>query len=267
MNVIVFSKDRACQLELFIRSMKIYFKEFKDNKINVLYTFSDKKFEEGYEELKKIHNDVNINYVQESKKFKDHVMLLMNPDDNYTVFFVDDIVFKNPFTMDSKQVRLFVGDENILCVSLRLHTNLTYCYPAQIHMVPPKFEDNLTFRWMHERGDYGYPMSLDGHIFRTKEIFPLLKVLTYTNPNSLESTLAYCPLNKPKMICFEESAIMNLPVNRVQTFNTNICGNVSANFLNDQFLDGNIIDMEKMKGFKNISCHQEVDINLIKING
>jgi len=264
MNIIVFSKDRSCQLDLFLRSMKLYFKEFSENKINILYTFSDSKFERGYEQLKTVHNDDNINYVKEKMKFKDHVISLIDQSDEYTMFFVDDIVFKNQFTFESKQFKLFMLDESILCLSLRLHPKLSYCYPARVHMVPPNFENNMTFRWFGEAGDYGYPMSLDGHIFRTKDIFPLIRVLSYTNPNSMESILAYCPLNKPKMICFDESIIMNLPINRVQTFNTNVCGNVSASLLNEQFLNGNIIDMEKFKGFKNISCHQEMDINLIK---
>ena len=54
LNIIVFSRDRACQLELFIRSMKFYFKEFYQYNINVLYTYSNNKFKEGYEKLFKI---------------------------------------------------------------------------------------------------------------------------------------------------------------------------------------------------------------------
>lgn len=39
LNIIVFSKDRPAQLELFLRSMKLYFTEFYEHKINILYTF------------------------------------------------------------------------------------------------------------------------------------------------------------------------------------------------------------------------------------
>ena len=263
-NIIIFSRDRACQLELFLRSMKHYFREFSSHKINVLYTYSNEKYKVGYEKLFKIHNDSNINYIKEVTKFRDHVLSLIDQSKEYTVFFVDDIVFKNEFSTTSKPFRYFV-DDKILCISLRLHPNLSYCYPAQIHMTPPLFEDNMTFKWRGQSGDYGYPMSLDGHIFKTKDIYPLL-ILPYNNPNSMESILSVYPLNKPKMICFDESIIMNLPINRVQIYNNNVHGNVSASFLNDQFLNDYIIDFEKFKGFKNISCHQEVEINFIKNN-
>ena len=94
-NIIVFSKDRACQLELFLRSMKFYFKEFDQHIINVLYTYSNDKFKSGYDKLFTIHNDSNINYIKETQNFKNHILFLLDQDKAYTIFFVDDIVFKN----------------------------------------------------------------------------------------------------------------------------------------------------------------------------
>jgi len=263
-NIIVFSRDRACQLELFLRSMKTYFKEFYEYKINVLYTHSNDKFKEGYEKLFKIHNDKNIIYIKESQSFKNHVLLLLDKDNPYTIFFVDDVVFKNPFTLNCKQFKLFTMNDDILTLSLRLHPYLTYCYPARVNMISPNFESNLVFKWRGMTGDYGYPMSLDGHFFRTNEISALTRSLTFNNPNSYESIISGYPVNRLKMICFEESVIVNNPINKVQIFNNNIHGNIDASYLNEQFLDGNIIDLEDFKGIKNISCHQEIEIKLIK---
>ena len=263
LNIIVFSRDRACQLELFIRSMKFYFKEFSEYKINVLYTFSDFKFKEGYDKLFKIYNDSNINYIRESN-FKSQVVSLLNIDNPYTVFFVDDIVFKNSFSLTSLPFKLLTLRDDILTLSLRLHTKLTYCYPARIEMTPPEFDNSNAFKWYGLRGDYGYPMSLDGHFFRTKEILSITKVITFKNPNSYESMLAGYPLNRPKIICFEDSIIVNNPINKVQNFNNNVHGNITAEYLNQKFLDDYIIDLENFKGIKNDSCHQEININLIK---
>lgn len=264
LNILVFSRDRACQLELFIRSMKFYFKEFSEHKINILYTYSNDKYKEGYDKLFTIHNDSNINYIKESQDFKRHVVLLLNQENPYTIFFVDDIVFKNPFTLNSKQFKLFTLNEDILTLSLRLHPYLTYCYAARIRQTSPNFDSNLLFKWYGAQGDYGYPMSLDGHFFRTKEITAVTKAISFNNPNSYESVLSGYPLNRLKMICFEESVIVNNPVNRVQTFNNNVHGNVTALFLNDKFLEDYIIDFEDFKGLKNVSCHQEIEIKLIK---
>ena len=265
LNIIVFSKDRACQLELFLRSMKFYFKEFSQYKINILYTYSNDKYKEGYEKLFTIHNDSNIRYIKETQEFKKHVLLLLDQDNPYTVFFVDDIVFKNPFTLDCKQFKLFTLNDDILTLSLRLNPYLTYCYAARIRQTPPNFDSNLLFKWYGAQGDYGYPMSLDGHFFRTKEFSSLTKVLSFNSPNSYESIIAGYPLNRLKMICFEESVILNNPINKVQTFNNNVHGNISALFLNDKFLDYYIIDFEDFKGLKNTACHMEIDVKLIKL--
>ena len=62
-------------------------------------------------------------------------------------------------------------------------------------MTPPPA---TTWHWMGMEGDWGYPMSLDGHIFRTAEIAPLLEHLDYRNPNVLEAALARRPLTLPK---------------------------------------------------------------------
>jgi len=266
LNIIIFSKDRACQLELLLRSMKEYFKEFYEHKISILYTYSNDNFKLGYEKLFSIHNDKNIIYIKETQSFKNHVLLLLDQDNPYSVFFVDDIVFKNPFTLGCKQFNLFTLNDDILTLSLRLHPYLTYCYSARVRMNPPNFDSNLLFKWLGLGGDYGYPMSLDAHIFRTLDILFITRAISFNNPNSYESMLSSYPLNRPKMICFDESVIVNNPVNKVQNWNNNFHGDVSALYLNEQFLDGNIIDLYDFRGIKNKSCHQEIKIKFFKIN-
>lgn len=264
MNIIIFSKDRASQLDLFIRSIKKYFKEFDDLTFNVLYTYSTDSFRVSYDKLITIHDDTNIKYIKETKPFKEHLLSLIDETIDHTLFFVDDMVFKNDFSLKSLEYKLFSTDDEILSLSLRLHKNLSYCYPARLRMIPPKFDSNSTFRWRGQSGDYGYPMSLDGHFFRTKDIILLFKGLKYNNPNSLESQLASYPINRPKMICFNESSVVTVPVNKVQTFNNNIFGEISAEFLNEKFLNDYLIDLEPFDGVKNISCHQEFKYEYIK---
>jgi len=263
-NIIIFSKDRASQLELLLRSMKLYFKEFYNSKINVLYTYSDNEYEKGYDKIFNIHNDKNINYIKETDKFKNHILDLLNTENLYTVFFVDDDVFKNTFTLDCKQFKLFTMNNDILALSLRLHPHLTYCYSTQVRINKPNFDSNLVFKWLYEYGDYGYPMSLDGHIFRTSDILSLTTSLYFNNPNTYESVLAGSPINRLKMICFENSIIVNNPVNRVQNTFQNVHGNITSKYINEKLLDDFIIDLDNFKGIINYSCHQEIDIKFIK---
>ena len=109
-------------------------------------------------------------------------------------------------------------------------------------------------------------MSLDAHFFRTKDIKPYLEKLNYNNPNSLEAILSNFPINKPYMMCFDKSKIINNPCNKVQTNNHNRHGNVDSKFLNDKFLNGYRISLKNIEGIENVSCHQELEVILEKIN-
>jgi len=257
-NIIIFSKDRACQLELFIRSMSEYFEEFNSLKINILYTFTNNFFKQGYDKL--ISKYSNLNWVKENN-FKNNLVSFIDINNKYTIFFVDDIVWKNKFSLNDNEFKDFEKNNNILTLSLRLHPNLTYCYSANI---PMKQLNTTVWNWRGMQPDFGYPMSLDGHFFRTNEIIGLVKGLPYKNPNQFEAVLAAYPINKPLMSCYEKSIIFNNPANKVQTNNPNKHGNISAEYLNQEFLNGNIIDLEQYRGIDNESCHKEVPIKFIK---
>jgi len=257
MNIVIFSKDRGCQLELLLRSMKLHFKDWDKQKINVLYTFSNYLFGKGYEITKKLHPE--FNYVLE-KNFKQDLLSLMDESKKFSTFLVDDNIFKEDFSLEDEKLKMLETDSNILCLSLRLHPRLSYCYPARCKMVSPSPDENNKFSWVGKTGDYGYAMSLDFHIFRTNEILYRLQHLNYSNPNTLESNLASMPIKKPFMLMYDKSIIVNNPVNKVQTFNHNVHGNVSAEYINEKFLNGEKISLENSKGIDNISCHQEIDI-------
>jgi len=262
-NIVVFSKDRAMQLELFLRSFNHYVKHADRYRIHVLFTWSDDDYGKGYWELAcelspniVFHTDLN---------FKEDLLDLIDSSNPYTVFFVDDDFFKNDFDFYDEQMNIFESDKRILCRSLRLGKDLHYCYSKRKPMQQPTFSANNTFNWRTAQHDFGYPMSLDGHIFRTAEILPMLQTLDYQNPNTLE-----CQLAKAKnqlgelMICYSNSIIMNNPINKVQTYNNNWHGNVGAKELNDLFLKGLIIDLTAFDGYKNVSAHQELKLNFIK---
>jgi hypothetical protein len=261
LNIIVFSRDRASQLELFLRSMKKYFKEFFDVQIKILYKFTNDEFEKGYSKTIDIHSNDNIIWKIDNEFQKD-LLSIFDKQQKHSVFFVDDIIFKEPFSLEDEKFKFFDSHGDILCLSLRLHPRLNYCYPARIHMTPPQF-NNGVFLWKGLSGDYGYPMSLDGHIYRTKDIYYYIMGLKYDCPNSLESQMAMQPLFYPKMICYDKSIIVNNPINKVQQWNNNVHGNISAEFINEQLLSGKIIDLFPFEGIENTSCHQELSINFI----
>lgn len=249
MNVIIFSKDRAAQLDLLLRSMPKKIKEM------VLYRVSDMIFDDGYY---KIFNTIERpTYLWEEFKFKDDLLEIIDETDSLTVFLTDDDVFINPMPFGYGAPLL---DANIACVSLRLNPHLPYCYTLNREQKIPKMNSANVWNWRLADADYGYPMSLDGHIFRTADILPLLQRLDYHDPNSLEAALARNPINRPNMICYDHSIILNNPINRVQDTVKNRHGNVSAEYLNEQFLAGRRIKLEPFIGYKNHACHEEIPI-------
>lgn len=249
------------QLDLLLRSFKHFVQDADSYHIDVLYTYSSEFFELGYNKLMN-RNFINVGYIKEND-FKADLLNLINEEKPATVFFVDDDVFKNPIDFYDDQMTLLWEDGNILCRSLRLHRNLKYCYPARVPMIPPKFLPNNVFFWRGLAGDYGYPASLDGHIFITREILPFLKEFSYANPNTLESAMMGMRMDKPKMVCYDESIIMNIPLNKVQTVNNNIHGNMPTEHLNKLYLAGKVINLIPIMGFRNSSCHQEIDITFV----
>jgi hypothetical protein len=265
MNIVIFSKDRPAQLELFLTSMKYFFPEWhKSRDIHVLYTYSNEAFGAGY--VKTITMHPEIHYVFENKgMFKMDTLGLLSKDRGLTTFFVDDDVFKGEFKMRSEEVKEFLIREDIACVSLRLCPRINYCYTMNVPMKTPNFLDSRRYIWKWRDacpGDWSYPMSLDGHIFKTAEILPLLTLLDFSNPNTMEGTLANSPYNIPHMICFEESKILNIPANKVQNVNGNRHGNMTAWEINERFNRGGRLSLFKLLNksefLKNTACHQDV---------
>jgi hypothetical protein len=259
MNITVFSKNRAAQLELFIRSFKKYVKNADNYSIKIIYLYTEPRYEEGYNKLIEMGYP-NIQYIKETN-FKQDVINCININKKHTVYFVDDNIFKNYFDFYDEQMRIFNEDNEIVCRSLRLHPRLKYCYPMNnLPMTSPKFMDHNVFYWTGLEGDYGYPMSVDGHIFRTEQIYPYIIHTPYSSPTMFEGYMAAQPIRLPKMICYDKSIVVNNPCNKVQTVNGNIHGNIQISDLNERFLAGQLISLDNIDGIENISCHQEIEI-------
>lgn len=255
---IIFSKNRSLQLDLLIRSIKKYVKEYSSFSFKVLYLATSEVFEKGYEKLKIMYPD--FIFIKETNFRND---LLGNIDTTkYLMFLTDDDVFKEEFTIESDEFTLFQEDKNITTLSLRLGRNITFCYSENIETPPPQ---SMTFLWKKLKGDWGYPASVDGNIFRTSELFPLIINMIFNNPNTFEASLSNLScVFKDYMICFESSKLFNIPANRVQETFQNRSSNISIDVLNDYFLKDYKIHMEDIHNYKNKSCHEEFDIRVIK---
>ena len=105
--------------------------------------------------------------------------------------------------------------------------------------------------------DFAYPFSLDGHVFRTANILPRMEAVEFHNPNELEAVMQVLPLKQPKYE--EHSCLVGIPHNRVGPNYNNRNGGGTAKELNDRWLAGERIDLERMDFSNIIGVHQEVE--------
>lgn len=256
--------NRLLQLEAFLRSMKKEVVDWEKYETYILYKYTSEDFQFGYDVVRNWHNE--FKYVRETNLTDDLKLICeLNKDTEFIGIFCDDNIWKDSFNVNCTEFDIFKKDNQICCLSLRMHPKISKCQTmGNVDTPPPKFNDKpYIWDWtdLNLKGDWKYPMSVDGHVFRTSLINDYLNKFIFSNVSMFESKMAgNSPINQSKMMCFEESKILNIPLNRVTTTTNNINMGVEPEFLNDKFLDGNIINTDYYYKFQNVSPHQEVKL-------
>lgn len=261
-QALIFSKNRALQCDLLLRSIRKYFYCYEKYSFTVLYTSTNDRLERGYEKIKSLYPE--FKFVREID-FKTDVLRILDNPFPYTMFMTDDDIFKDNFSVDSPEFLKFATSKDILTLSLRLGKHITFCYSENIETVPPT---SMLFKWRNYIGDWGYPASVDCNIFNTIDIYPLIKNLSFSNPNNFESSLvsAFHTSVKEYMLCYDSSKVINIPINRVQNVYNNRSANISVDMLNDHYLNSYQIILEDFHQIQNKSVHQEIKLRLQKQN-
>ena len=122
----------------------------------------------------------------------------------------------------------------------------------------------LAWDWTRGHLDFGYPMSLDGHVFRTDLLLRLLTRTRFRNPNELEDELHWRRHIAPRwMLASRESSLVSVPLNAVTSARSNRVGGdpaFSVAALNARFLGGERVDLDRLD-FSSISAaHQEIPL-------
>lgn len=240
------------QLDAFLASVDLSARELF-SKIVVVHTATSARFELGYQKLEP--RDGLVRWVRE-KNFRDDVLRSIG-DEELTVFHTDDdVYFRAPKPFD-----LHVDE---VCFALRLGLNTTYCYPLDMEerLSGATVEgERVSWNWRtQEPGAYGYPLALNGHVFRTEAVRGWLTRASYANPNELEAALqAFLDEIEPRMASFTQSVVVSIPANRVNETFPNRHGNLAGvDELNERFLAGERIDVTEMDFSAVRSCHQEI---------
>jgi hypothetical protein len=272
-SAIIFSKDRASQLNLLLDSIRKNCSHLFD--ITIIYSVSGDEFQEGYDLLQR--QSKNIRWIKQQtppSDFKKITLEAINQSDKYVCFFTDDdIVYRRIDTSINSVDALFehFNDKKdlLLCLSLRLGSNTIV--QSQYRQTTCPFPDTkiivnngeyVVWDWtkIPTNTNFGYPFSVDGHIYKTKRV---LEMITYDfdTPNNFEQSDSFNRQTAPPFMArLDKSVVVNDPINIVGS-SKNKAGEVygiELRELNRLFLSGRFIDLDAMD-FSNVKgCHQEI---------
>jgi hypothetical protein len=271
---IVFSKNRPLQLDLCLNSMKKNLPEC--SRVIVIHKNSE-EFASAHDTLKTEHPDVTF-WEQGESLFRDTLESVISADTDYIGYFTDDgIVFSDEATyykhLDSPEVA---------CVSLRMGLNICKrSHGNETCEDGPAICTHLSgggIGWsktsMLYSSYWSYSLSVDGHVFRQRDMIEMLDELCYLEdrqperwkqtPNELEGALQRFWTTTPNCIVSPtHSRVVNSPNNKVQHSHNNASGlshNYSAEYLLGKYMSGSRINLDHLD-FSNIKCpHTEIDL-------
>lgn len=266
---VVFSKDRALQLYTLLST---YFEKVKNPApLSIVYSASTEAHAKAYAEIEEaLHGcSVEIVFIRETGEFRESLLRVLNGIRVKNIFFlVDDIVFIRQMNLEEAADM----DPFSSILSLRHSPHLRRSYTAAVNQMPPNFSpskispDLLEFNWFEQGNEWSDPWSLDGQILSTAEVRVLTRLSDFKAPNTYESALkTFNDVMEGRTgMCYSESKILNLPINRVQSEALNLSGNISPEFLLEQWNKGMMLDASMFEHHIPISPHEEHAIKFKK---
>ena len=270
-HLIIFSRNRAAQLNLLLDSIIENSNNIFD-KISIIFR-ADLGFKDGYDIM--IYSDyykkINLhwykeNLVEKGIDFNSILKKVIDDKIEFTTFMVDDNILYNKIIVPQEEILDTIKSDTV-CFSLRLGENCTYSHPANVNYSLKNYTQDgnfLSFNWnTQEPGDFAYPLSVDGHIYKTKFIQHAINAIPFNNPNTLEANLQHLLKYIPyKMYSFKKSVLIGVPVNLVNdTFNNRngLLHPISVETLNEKYLKGEKINLNALT-FSNINGpHKELE--------
>lgn len=272
------SKNRAMQLRFLLESVAENMPSFF-NEIKILYTYTDDNFKEGYEKLINEKILPNIVWQKEEDFLQDFLQCIESCKSDYICGMVDDCVVYKRVSVPSEIVEELIDDE-VLCFSLRLglNTYLQHYLEKDIVRLSKYQENQIGLKWNYSdfprTSNYGYPISLDGHIYRPKELLEFSTKREFDSLRSWEANTVYsCGTDqsaKKHIASFKQSILFSIPCNCVQYDETMVSGEVHSyteEELNKRYLNNEIISFWDMQyAFQNVDCtHNEVKFYFKKL--
>jgi hypothetical protein len=257
--LIIWSRYRPAQLDLLLRSIhKNAFGLF----LPIVIYRADERFKSGYNLVRDRHQDVS--WVEELSGFKENTVQVLNGlnSDFVSCACDDNFIYRAISSNDICSI-LPRYDNEIASLRLGYNTIVQNIHTGSIQ--PPLnivIDDGYSLVWpiyaYHPQENFGYPFSLDLHIFRLSFLKDLMSELEFENSSQLEGGLTRFRDKIDIMRSFAKSVAVNLAINSAggctragETFG------VSLDELNDRFLGGDVIDLEDLSRQEYSGCHVE----------
>jgi hypothetical protein len=261
---LIFSRDRALQLDAALRSFLLHCEDGGRLPLNVLYRTTSPIHARQYAELAEAYRPHAFIYFQEQAHFRQDALawladradlrwraslyrrfarlhwrlgflaapLLRFNQLRYVLFLVDDTLFVRDFSL-AEALAILDRHPKAIGFSLRLGRNTTYCYTRDRDQALPDFthlnDGVLMFDWQRAELDFAYPLEISSSLNRIADLLPYLNRQPFTNPNQLESRLAENArrlAHRPYLLCYERSVAFSNPVNQVAERYQNRSGTV-----------------------------------------
>lgn len=258
MKLIIWSRDRACQLETLINSaLPIGFD------IHVIYSYTSEIHRESYEVLQKEYPDITLHH-QIDGQGKFIFSSIFHNDEFFTISCDDVYVFDNDFT--TKEVEEYMSGIDVFSLRYGLNTIIQDVFRNNLEQPPLNrysyyFDDVIEWntRDYHPLMNYGYPFGLDMHTYRSSVFRKMTRFIEFDRPPELEGGLnKYRNSIVPIIRSFETSKAVCVPLN-------NLSGNTKSygpgvNELVVDFLNGKRL---RFKETEINACHQLLEYELV----
>lgn len=249
---LIFSKDRAPQLELLLRSMATFAPSGSQAQVSVLFKVRDGANGVAYSALAQEYPQVD--FVEESDIVQ-NVRNLSRGD--FLQYLVDDDVMVRPWSLEDQEFQTLRSDPMVCCLALRMGPWMDFCYPCNIVTPPPPMRFDRTWYWPGLDGDWGYPNSIDGNVYRAEDLRGVLEAGGWDSPSRFEPLLrGGC--RRPLMVCYAEPRIVNVSANSNQdAAPVNRNAGVSQSEMDERYARGERIKLEPFLTMRRRSPHFE----------
>ena len=251
-SIIIWSKDRACQLDLLLFSLSEYWHE--SERPVVLWTASNGEYRRGYNLLAR--RWLGFISMMEQTDFRRDVLGLLEFIGDYVLGISDDCVFIRH--VDLSKVNM---SSDVAGFSLRLGRRMTYCQPAGLSMKEPNYIHRAKYlKWCWLEGDqrvcYYYPHPCDSTIFEKTPLLGLLQKGQFSNPYQMEIFMNNNrPTSRPFLMSFTKSHLVSIAANECEQGASNENAGQSLEWLNQQWLTGHTIDLDPFRELEPKQCH------------